>query len=40
MVGEVSPMFGRKVCGQVCARILGGFLSSMGAERATIQKSG
>jgi hypothetical protein len=30
----------RKVCSQVCARTLGGFLSNMGAERVPIQESG
>ena len=35
-----SPMFGRKVCDQVCARTLGASLSNIEAERATIQESG
>jgi hypothetical protein len=35
-----SPISGRKLCGQVCARTLGEILSSLRAERVTIQESG
>ena len=35
-----SPMFGRKVCGQVCSRTLERFLRNIEAGRATIQENG
>jgi hypothetical protein len=38
VVGEEVAV--AEMCRQVCARTLGGFLSSMGAERVTIQESG